>query len=93
MSVRLRWSNEALDELADVADFVAQFSAAYADELTTRILEAADRLIEFPELGRKNAALGSEHVRELLIEKYRLVYYVDTQLVTILSIRHQARSR
>lgn len=91
--MKLRWSNEALDELAAISDFVTQFSAAYGDELTARILEAADKLIQFPELGRKNAALGSEHVRELLVEKYRLVYYTDSQLVTILSIRHQARNR
>ncbi|RZK23351.1 MAG: type II toxin-antitoxin system RelE/ParE family toxin [Hymenobacter sp.] len=57
------------------------------------MLEAADKLIQFPELGRKNAALGNEHVRKLLVEKYRLVYYTDKQLVTILSIRHQARNR
>lgn len=91
--MKLRWSNEAIDELAAISDFVAQFSATYGGELTARILEAADKLIQFPELGRKNAALGSEHVRELLVEKYRLVYYTDNQLITILSIRHQALNR
>jgi len=91
--VKLRWSNEALDELAAITDFVAQFSPGYADELATRITGAADRLLAFPELGRKNAAIDSPHVRELLVEKYRLVYYVDSQVITIMAVRHQAQRR
>ena len=74
--MRLRWSNEALEELAAITDFVAQFSLGYADELATRISETADKLLAFPEMGRRNAALATQHVRELLVEKYRLVYYV-----------------
>jgi toxin ParE1/3/4 len=91
--VKLRWSNEALDELATITDFVAQFPPAYADELATRIAGAADRLLAFPEMGRKNTAIDSPHVRELLVEKYRLVYYVDSQLITIMAVRHQAQRR
>ena len=91
--MKLRWSNEALDELAAITDFVAQFSPRYADELATRILEAADKLLDFPAMGRKNVALDSPHVRELIIEKYRLVYYIDSQLITIVAVRHQAQRR
>ena len=79
--------------MAAITDFVAQFSATYADELASRITDAANRLVDSPEIGRKNSALASEHIRELLVEKYRLAHYVDKQLITILAIRHQAQKR
>ena len=91
MSGQLKWSNDALDQLAAISEFLEQFSPQYADELSTRLVAAADKLKSFPELGRKCSEFNSRHLRELLVEQYRIVYHIDQQSINIISVRHQAQ--
>ena len=48
---RLRWSPRSVDDLEAIRGFIARDSSQYADLVIQRIVAAADRLTQFPEIG------------------------------------------
>ncbi|MCB9528704.1 MAG: type II toxin-antitoxin system RelE/ParE family toxin [Myxococcales bacterium] len=89
--MRLRWSRRALVKLAEARARIAEDDAAAAERLARRVLEAADRLKDFPEIGRP----GRRGTRELVVvgTPYILVYRVEDEAVTVAAFFHHARRR
>lgn len=87
--MRVFWTPEALQDRADVWDYIATYNpqaAALMDELFS---ESAARLAEHPKLGRPGKIPGT---RELIVhESYRLVYEVEAETVWVLVLVHTAR--
>lgn len=47
----LRWTERAVTNLADIADFISQTSAVYAEGVVARIGQRVEHLRRFPQLG------------------------------------------
>jgi len=56
-----------------------------------RVVAATEALISFPELGRVVPEFGRRSPRELLFQKYRIVYRVKPDEVQIVTVVHGAR--
>jgi len=52
MAVRVSWSRLALDDVDDIAQFIARDSVNYAKAMVRRFYEAVELLIDFPKGGR-----------------------------------------
>ncbi|MDW3210077.1 MAG: type II toxin-antitoxin system RelE/ParE family toxin [Reichenbachiella sp.] len=51
-----------------------------------------ERLVDFPQLGRKVPEFNSEQLRELILGKYRIVYRIyDEELIVVVRIVHGAK--
>ena len=87
----IRWSLTATQDVRDIEEFVARDSPVYAVRLTNRIVEAVERLTEFPQLGRVVPEFEQEDLREILYRSYRIVYRVQGEAVMVLRIVHGAR--
>lgn len=86
------WSEQALEELADINFRLSENSETYADFVINAILEAVDILPQVPRMGRIVPETGIETVRELIILKYRIIYFIaPSNDVSIISIRHSSR--
>lgn len=87
--MRVIWTPEALQDRADVWDYIAADNpraAAHMDELFS---DAAARLADHPKLGRPGEIQGT---RELVPhESYRLVYEISGEAVWLLALVHTAR--
>jgi plasmid stabilization system protein ParE len=85
-----KWTPDAIADARDVWDYIAHDNDDAADRTVRTIELAADRLDEFPQMGRKGAEPGT---RELVVARthYRLVYRPLTTEVEILRIIHGAR--
>ncbi|HUT56824.1 MAG TPA: type II toxin-antitoxin system RelE/ParE family toxin [Phycisphaerae bacterium] len=60
------WSPEALRDLEDIAAFSARDSDHHAALFVQRLLDATDRLAEFPESGRVIPEIGGPRFREVI---------------------------
>jgi toxin ParE1/3/4 len=88
---RVIWTRQALDDIEAIRDFIARDSVAYADHLVRRVLTAADRLEQFPMSGRVVPERGLETLREIIHERYRLVYRITDEQVVVITVFHGTR--
>lgn len=90
----LRWTPEALRDLARLRDFIGSKNPAAARRAAERILQAAAVLRERPELGR---VVEDEAWRELLAPAGRTAYVLrfrfDEDAVVIARVWHGREER
>lgn len=91
MAWRVKWTQPASDDLADIADYIALDSKYYAAAFVREIREAARSLRQLARRGRTVPEFGRSTIRELLIGNYRLIYQLRASEVIILAIIHGAR--
>jgi len=91
MARRVEWTETALEDVDQVAAYIARDSARYAAALVHEALSTASGLGVMPERGRIVPELDRPDVRQLLIYGYRLVYQVTDESVVILGLIHGAR--
>ena len=90
MSFRVEITEPAEQDAREVIRWIAQHSPEKAPLWYFDFLEAADSLREFP--ARCPIAPESSEERELrqlLFEKYRLIFLIEDEAVFILHVRHQ----
>jgi plasmid stabilization system protein ParE len=77
--------------LDDAVSYVAQDSHPAAQRLLIQALEAASSLEVFSKRGRIVPEFNQSNVRQLLVQRYRLLYEVVQTEVHILAFVHAAR--
>lgn len=84
------WLPRALRRLEKVHHYIAQDKPDAARQTVRRIYECAERLREFPEMGRTGCVAGT---RELVLPgtAFLLHYRIRADRVEILTILHAAR--
>ncbi|MFB3893185.1 MAG: type II toxin-antitoxin system RelE/ParE family toxin [Phycisphaerae bacterium] len=85
------WSPEALQDLDDIAAFIARDSEYQASAFVQRLIDAANRLAEFPEAGRVIPELSHGRFRELIEGDYRIMYSIMGDEVRIDAVFHGVR--
>ena len=91
MAHKIIWSPEAVADLTEIRDYVARDSDTYAAALVERILSSIDRLSDFPNLGQRVPELDDDFIRQLIVDRYRVIYRVRAQAVDLAAIVHGAR--
>lgn len=85
----VRWSAKALDELAAIASYIAQFNPIAAEDLQDLIETSVLSLSEHPYLYRAGRVAGT---RELVAHpNYIVICRVLTDSVEIIGVLHTAR--
>jgi len=75
----------------DAVAYLARDSRPAAERLLIDVLDAAASLDAFSERGRVVPEWNRPSVRELFVQRYRLLYEVTTDEVQILAFLHGAR--
>jgi len=88
---QVTWAPAALEDVEAVAEYIARDSADQAALTVIRMLEAADRLQEFPRCGRVIPELGDPSCREIVVGAHRIMYRLRGQDVWITGVIHGAR--
>jgi addiction module RelE/StbE family toxin len=68
------WSDKAVADLERIHDYIAADSPFYARVQIERILKSVNRLISFPESGRKLPEFSTLQNREVIVGAYRCIY-------------------
>jgi len=85
------WSPEALEDVEDIAAYIARDSQFYAGAVVERILATASGLNQFPQSGRIVPEAGQPDLRERFVYSYRLIYRVEPSRILVLAVTHGKR--
>jgi len=87
--VKVYWADTANQHRAEIIDYIAADNPRAALKMDRIFTEAADKLADFPMLGRKGDLPGTREI--LPHESYRLIYEIDGDCVRIVALVHTAR--
>jgi toxin ParE1/3/4 len=85
------WGIRARNDVASIAEYIAEDSPRAAGVWVARISRAVERLRDFPTSGRIVPEYGDAEIRELIVGNYRIVYRVSATVVEIARVWHGAR--
>ena len=91
MARPVRWTELAIGDLEQSAQYIARDSEHYAAAFVAGMLEAADSLGEYAGRGREVPELRERGIRELLVGNYRLIYEIWRDTVYVVAVIHGAR--
>jgi addiction module RelE/StbE family toxin len=90
--VKINWTNFALKDLNEIADFISKDSVRYAQMTVKYLFESPTLLKTHPKAGRIVPEFKEENIRELIRGSYRIVYrIVDKNRIDILTVHHSTR--
>lgn len=87
----VEWTNPAKQDLKLIHDYIARDSKYYAKKVSFEIVEKAEKLNIFPEIGRIVPEICDPKIRELIIYSYRLIYEIFPNKIAILALIHGKR--
>lgn len=82
------WSPLALDRVSEIAGYIAQDKPSSAEKWVKTIFSKVEQLEVSPELGRIVPEIGNHQFRELIYCNYRIIYRVEKNRISILTVRH-----
>lgn len=85
------WSPEAIEDLEAIAKYIERDSAWYAKAVVSRVVETAESITEFPELGRVVPEIGDSTIRERFVHSYRVIYRNEGDRILIAAVIHGSR--
>ena len=89
--MKLEWTEPSVETLQGIKDYIAKDNEFYAVRFVERIVAAAEKLQNFPSLGRKVPEADREDIREIIFQAYRIIYRSRADRVEILAVVHGGR--
>ena len=87
----LIWSDEANTDLASIYEYISRDSEYYARRTLERILNKGKQIAAFPYAGTAVPEYQNDAIRQVFEGNYRIIYHIEADTVTILTIVHSAR--
>lgn len=90
--VEIRWTDQSLEDINNIAEFIAKDSERYAKIQVQRFFDKTELLIYHPTTGRVVPEAGDKTIRELILGNYRIIYLiVNPEQIDILTVHHGRR--
>ena len=87
----VKYTKPSLQDLKDIRDYIAIDSVVHAKHFVQSIKNHIILLNKYPVIGSLVFPNRYKHLRQLLHKAYRIVYYFEDDVVTILTVLHQSR--
>ncbi|MBI5376000.1 MAG: type II toxin-antitoxin system RelE/ParE family toxin [Candidatus Schekmanbacteria bacterium] len=85
--MKLIWTNEALEQLAGIEDYISKDSPERAVMFVEQIINYAEKALpDKPRKGRIVPEIANPDIRELIFKKYRIVYRINERRIDILTV-------
>lgn len=85
------WTDPALDQLDEIAEYIALDKPGAASNLVKTIFSSVERLEQFPESGHVPPELPDSIYRELYVRPCRIFYRNEYDVVLILHVMREER--
>ena len=89
---RLIWTEPALQDLEQIADYIALDNNFAAKRLIKEVFRQAELLESFPEMCPKPHDLPDTDYRHLLVKPLRILYRIQGDLIYIVYVMRHERS-
>lgn len=91
MALALVWSPEAIEDIESIASYIERDSVWYARAVASKIVETAEAIPDYPELGRIVPEIGDAAIRERFVHSYRIIYRVESERIVVAAVIHGSR--
>jgi len=91
MAYRVIWSVKAIEDLDTIAGYIARDSPSYAAAMVQEILTTTRHLHQDADTGQLVPELGEDNIKEKAVYSYRIIYRIDSEIVTIAALIHQKK--
>jgi addiction module RelE/StbE family toxin len=82
------WSPLAVDQASEIAGYIAQDKPSAAEKWIKIVFSKVEQLKYSPEIGRIVPELKNNQFREIIYGNYRIIYRIEEEQISILTIRH-----
>ena len=89
--MRVHWTQNAIEHLVNIYEYIALNSPTYANQMVDRITHRSEQIADQPLSGRKVPEYQTEDIRELIEKPYRIIYRIKANQIDVLAIIHGAR--
>ncbi|MBY9005981.1 MAG: type II toxin-antitoxin system RelE/ParE family toxin [Candidatus Lokiarchaeota archaeon] len=91
--VQIEWTEEAENDLDDIIAYISKSSLQYTKSFFKSIHESLENLKLFPRMGRRVPESKNSEDRELIIQKYRIIYRFieEKEKILVMMIIHGSR--
>jgi len=86
--MKIIWSPLAVDRASEIANYIAKDDPAAAVSWVNAVFKRVEQLAIFPESGRIVPEINISLIRELTFGNYRVIYRMEADRVSVLTIRH-----
>ena len=86
--MELTWSPLAIERVTEIAQYIARDSPNAAQKWVESTFQTVERLKKFPKSGRTVPEIMLDDFREIIHGNYRIIYRVERNQVSILTVRH-----
>lgn len=90
--MKLAWTEPAVEALQAIHDYIALDQPFYAGHFIDRMTRSTERLVIHPGIGRQVPEAGLDDIREIIFQRYRIIYRLRPHLIQILTVVHGARN-
>lgn len=87
--VEIVWTEPALQQLDDIAEYIALDKPLAAGQLIAQVFEQVDRLARFPDSGRLPPELPASVYREIVVPPCRIFYRSELSEVIVLMVMRE----
>jgi len=84
--MQLIWTQEALEQLIDIEDYIARDNTQRAEKFVDQLIERTESLLDNPRVGRVVPEIANPDIRKLVFHKYRIVYRLNEKHIEILTV-------
>jgi toxin ParE1/3/4 len=88
---QLVWTDPALQDVEEIAEYIAIDNFRAAQKLVQKIFSSVERLEKFPKSGRKPPELERSLYREIIVGPCRIFYKIVSDKIYILYVMRAER--
>jgi toxin ParE1/3/4 len=85
------WTEPALNDLDEIAEYIALDKPSAAKNFVRDVFEKVDRLKQFPDSGRKPPELKKTRYKEIIVKPCRVFYRKDGEKIHIVHLMRSER--
>jgi len=86
--MKIVWSALDVDKAAEIAEYIAHDKPPAAEKWVDTVFSRVEQLSASAALGRIVAEMSNDQFRELIYENYRIIYRIERNQISIITIRH-----
>jgi len=86
--MKIIWTELAVEKIEEFADYIALDKPSVALKWVRKIQRSVNKLKNFAEAGRKVPEIKRRDIREIIEGNYRIIYRVESDRISILTVRH-----
>ncbi|MBI4964971.1 MAG: type II toxin-antitoxin system RelE/ParE family toxin [Desulfomonile tiedjei] len=89
--MKVEWTDNALEQLWAIHDYITQSSPEYAQRVVDRLTARSQQIRDFPLSGRVVQEYNAPQIREVIEGPYRIIYYIRPDRIDVLAVIHGAQ--